>query len=132
MFGRMYPEGWAKFSALVVFVGFNLTFLPQFVLGYLGMPRRYHVYPDEFQVLNVLSTAGASILGFGFLLTAAYLPWSLRYGKKAGANPFDAVGLEWTTASPPQAHNFEAVPRVDHEAYEREAPAPQDVEPQHV
>src|SRR5438270_1749392 len=60
--GRMYPEGWAKFAALVVFVGFNLTFFPQFILGYLGMPRRYHAYPPEFQVLNVMSTAGASIL----------------------------------------------------------------------
>jgi cytochrome c oxidase subunit 1 len=83
------------------------------------MPRRYHVYPDEFQVLNVLSTAGASILGFGFLLTAAYLPWSLRYGKKARANPFDAVGLEWTTPSPPAAHNFAEVPVVRRAAYER-------------
>ncbi len=61
--GRMYPEGWGRFSALVIFVGFNLTFLPQFVAGYLGMPRRYHAYPPEFQVFNVLSTAGASILG---------------------------------------------------------------------
>src|SRR5262247_3176148 len=104
--GRMYPEGWARFSALVVFLGFNLTFLPQFVLGYLGMPRRYHAYPDEFQVLNVLSTAGASILGLGFLITATYLPWSLRWGRKASNNPFDATGLEWTTASPPMAHNF--------------------------
>ena len=59
MTGRMYPEGWAKLSALVIFLGFNLTFFPQFILGYLGMPRRYHAYPDEFQVLNVLSTAGA-------------------------------------------------------------------------
>jgi cytochrome c oxidase subunit 1 len=78
------------------------------------------VYPDEFQVLNVLSTAGASILGLGFLMTAAYLPWSLRYGKKASANPFDAAGLEWTTQSPPMAHNFEEVPVVTDEAYERD------------
>jgi cytochrome c oxidase subunit 1 len=78
------------------------------------------VYPEEFQVLNVLSTAGASILGFGFLLSAAYLPWSLRYGKKAGENPFGAAGLEWTTVSPPEAHNFEEVPLVTREAYQRE------------
>ena len=61
--GRMYPEGWGRFSALVIFVGFNLTFLPQFVAGFMGMPRRYHAYPPEFQVFNVLSSAGASILG---------------------------------------------------------------------
>ena len=120
MFGRLYPEQFARVTAVIIFVGFNLTFLPQFVLGYVGMPRRYHVYPDEFQVLNVLSTAGASILGLGFLITAAYLPWSLRFGKKAGANPFEATGLEWTTASPPMAHNFEQVPVVTEEAYERE------------
>ena len=84
------------------------------------MPRRYHAYPPEFQVLNVLSTAGASILGFGFLMSAAYLPWSLRFGKKASANPFDAAGLEWTTVSPPMAHNFEDVPVVTSEAYERD------------
>jgi cytochrome c oxidase subunit 1 len=119
MFGRMYPELVARVASIIIFVGFNLTFLPQFVLGYLGMPRRYHVYPDEFQVLNVLSTAGASILGLGFLMTAAYLPWSLKYGKKAGANPFEAVGLEWDTPSPPPAHNFDQTPVVTHEAYER-------------
>ncbi|MEQ1891005.1 MAG: cytochrome c oxidase subunit I [Planctomycetota bacterium] len=120
MFGRMYPETLARIAAVIIFVGFNLTFLPQFVLGYMGMPRRYHVYPDEFQVLNVLSTAGASILGFGFLMTAAYLPWSLKFGKKAGANPFGAVGLEWDTPSPPPAHNFDEIPVVTREAYERE------------
>ena len=78
--GRMYSEGWARFAAIVVFVGFNLTFFPQFILGYLGMPRRYHEYPPEFQVLNVLSSAGASILAVGYLLPLCYLLWSLRYG----------------------------------------------------
>ncbi|HXG66201.1 MAG TPA: cbb3-type cytochrome c oxidase subunit I, partial [Blastocatellia bacterium] len=81
--GRMYPEGWARLSALIIFVGFNLTFFPQFLVGYMGMPRRYHVYPDEFQVLNVMSTAGASILGVGYLLPMAYFLWSMRYGPKA-------------------------------------------------
>ena len=79
--GKMYPEGWGKFSALLVFVGFNLTFFPQFILGYLGQPRRYHAYAPEFQVLNVMSTAGASVLGLGFLIPLIYLLWSLRYGK---------------------------------------------------
>src|SRR5829696_3154423 len=85
--GRMYPEGWGRFSALVIFVGFNLTFLPQFVAGYLGMPRRYHAYPPEFQVFNVLSTAGASILGLGMLIPAIYFVWSMRYGRHAESNP---------------------------------------------
>ena len=116
--GRMYPEGWAKLSALIIFLGFNLTFFPQFVLGYLGMPRRYHVYPEEFQVLNVLSTAGASVLAVGYLMPLIYFIWSLRYGRLAGANPWNATGLEWKTPSPPPTHNFEETPVVRHDAYD--------------
>jgi len=115
--GRMYPELPARAAALIVFIGFNLTFFPQFILGYLGMPRRYHVYPDEFQVLNVMSTAGASILGIGYLLPLCYLVWSLRYGARAGANPWRATGLEWTTPSPPPTENFAATPVVTEDAY---------------
>ncbi len=118
MFGRMYPEGWAKLSALVVFLGFNLTFFPQFVLGYLGMPRRYHAYPEEFQVLHVLSTAGASILAVGYTIPLIYLLWSLKYGKVTGPNPWRATGLEWKTPSPPPVENFEVTPVVTHEAYD--------------
>jgi cytochrome c oxidase subunit I len=117
MTGRLYPEGWARFAALVIFVGFNLTFFPQFILGYLGMPRRYHAYPPEFQVLNVMSTAGASILAVGYLVPMVYLIWSLRYGKAAGANPWKATGLEWTTPSPPPTENFFETPVVTEEAY---------------
>lgn len=117
MTGKMYPEIWSRLSALIIFVGFNLTFLPQFVLGYLGMPRRYHVYPEEFQVLNVMSTAGASILGIGYLMPMIYFIWSIFYGKKAPANPWKATGLEWTIASPPPPHNFDAVPTVTEEPY---------------
>jgi cytochrome c oxidase subunit I len=115
--GRLYPEGWGKLGALTVFLGFNLTFFPQFVLGYLGMPRRYHAYPAEFQVLNVMSTAGASILGVGYLIPIVYLAWSMRYGKIAGSNPFGATGLEWQTPSPPPTENFPTTPVVVHEAY---------------
>ena len=115
--GRMYPEAWARFSALMIFVGFNLTFFPQFILGYLGMPRRYHAYPDEFQVLNVMSTAGASILAVGYLIPLIYLFWSLRYGKVAGKNPWGAAGLEWQTHSPPPTFNFDRTPVVTEEAY---------------
>ena len=120
--GRLYNEPLAKFSALVIFVGFNLTFFPQFILGYLGMPRRYHAYPPEFQVLNVLSSAGASILGVGYLIPMVYLMWSLRYGRLAGSNPWGAVGLEWTTTSPPPTENFAETPEVTWDAYEYGAP----------
>jgi cytochrome c oxidase subunit 1 len=117
MTGRMYPEWPAKIAAALIFIGFNLTFFPQFILGYLGMPRRYHAYPPEFQVLNVMSTAGASILAVGYLLPLIYLIWSLKYGKVAGPNPWGAAGLEWTTASPPPTENFEETPVVTTEAY---------------
>jgi cytochrome c oxidase subunit I len=116
--GKLYPEGWARFAALVVFVGFNLTFFPQFILGYLGMPRRYHAYPAEFQVLNVMSTAGASILAVGYVLPMLYLIWSIRYGKTAGDNPWDATGLEWQTPSPPPTENFAVTPVVAWDAYD--------------
>ena len=119
--GRLYPEGLAKLSALFIFAGFNLTFFPQFLLGYLGMPRRYHTYAPEFHMLNVLSTAGASILAVGYLLPFSYLFWSLRYGKKAGPNPWQATGLEWTTASPPPKHNFTELPIVTEDPYQYDA-----------
>jgi len=115
--GKLYPEGWARFSALVIFVGFNLTFFPQFILGYLGMPRRYHAYPDEFQVLNVMSSAGASILGVGYVIPLIYLFWSMRYGKPAAANPWGSTGLEWDTPSPPPTENFPVTPVVTTEPY---------------
>ncbi len=117
MSGRLYPEAWSRAAGLILFVGFNLTFFPQFILGFLGMPRRYHVYPPEFQVLNVMSSAGASILGVGYLIPLIYLLWSLRYGQAAGPNPWGAKGLEWTTPSPPPPHNFEKIPVVTEEAY---------------
>jgi cytochrome c oxidase subunit I len=116
--GRLYPGFASKLSALLVFVGFNLTFFPQFILGYMGMPRRYWSYPPEFQVLNVLSTAGASVLGIGYLLPILYFAWSLKYGEKSGDNPWGAVGLEWDTPSPPPTENFYTTPVVTHGPYE--------------
>jgi cytochrome c oxidase subunit 1 len=115
--GRMYPEGWGNLAALIIFVGFNLTFFPQFVLGYLGMPRRYWQYKPEFQVLNVLSTAGATFLAVGYLMPMIYFLWSMRYGKPAPDNPWAAAGLEWTTPSPPPTFNFDETPVVTWEAY---------------
>jgi cytochrome c oxidase subunit 1 len=118
--GRMYPESLGRLAACILFIGFNLTFFPQFILGYMGMPRRYHAYPPEFQVLNVLSTAGASVLAIGYLLPGIYLLWSLKYGKIAGANPWQAPGLEWQVQSPPLTENFLETPVVDFEAYDFE------------
>jgi cytochrome c oxidase subunit 1 len=115
--GRMYAEAWAKLSAVIIFVGFNLTFFPQFLVGYLGMPRRYHVYPEEFQIFHVLSSAGASILAVGYLFPAVYLIYSAFKGKKAGADPWNATGLEWQIPSPPTTFNFETTPVVREEAY---------------
>ncbi len=126
--GRMYPEGWGRLAALLVFVGFNLTFFPQFILGYMGMPRRYWQYPPEFQVLNVLSTAGSTILAVGYVLPMIYFLWSMRYGKIAEDNPWGAAGLEWKTSSPPPTFNFEEEPEVTWEAYNyEEIPAPAEV-----
>lgn len=118
MTGRMYSEWWGKLSAILVFVGFNATFFPQFILGYVGMPRRYHAYPPEFQVLHILSSAGAGILALGVIIPGIYLLLSLRNGKKASPNPFGAAGLEWRTTSPPPTENFYATPVVTWEAYE--------------
>ena len=128
--GRMYPESWGRVSAIIIFIGFNLTFFPQFVLGYLGMPRRYWDYSHmpEWQGLNVLSTAGASILAVGYLLPMVYFLWSLRYGKIAGDNPWQATGLEWRTPSPPTTFNFDETPVVTWEAYEyQKMPLPEEV-----
>ena len=119
--GRMYPEIWGRLAALTVFIGFNLTFFPQFVLGYLGMPRRYATYPPEFQVLNVMSTLGATILGVGYLLPLFYLIPSLWRGERAPDNPWGATGLEWRTSSPPPSDNFAEIPVVTEEAYDFKA-----------
>jgi len=116
--GRLYPEKLAQLAAIILFIGFNLTFFPQFILGYLGMPRRVHEYAPEFQLYNVLSTAGASILAIGYLLPLIYFLWSLFYGKKSSANPWRATGLEWKTSSPPPKHNFAETPVVTEDAYE--------------
>jgi len=115
--GRMYPEVWARIAAAITFIGFNLTFGPQFILGYMGMVRRYHAYAPEFQPLNVLSSAGASILAVGYAIPFVYFLWSLTKGEKAPANPWGAKGLEWETASPPPTFNFDHTPVVNEPAY---------------
>jgi cytochrome c oxidase subunit 1 len=115
--GRMYPEKLGQLASLIIFAGFNLTFFPQFIMGYLGMPRRYHHYAPEFQIYHILSTAGATILGIGYLLPVIYLTWSLRFGKIAGPNPWNASGLEWQSPSPPPVHNFTHPPVLPPKPY---------------
>jgi cytochrome c oxidase subunit 1 len=111
--GRLYNEFWAQFAAITMFLGFNVTFLPQFVMGWEGMPRRYHIYPEVFQTWHVLSTGGALILAVAYLLPLLYLGLSLRYGERASDNPWEATGLEWQTSSPPPKENFRRTPRVE-------------------
>ena len=118
MTGRMYSEFWGKISAMLVFIGFNLTFFPQFILGYQGMPRRYASYPPEFQVLNIFSSLGASVLAVGMSMPVVYLIHSLFRGKRAADNPWMLPGLEWRTTSPPPTENFKVMPVVTWEAYD--------------
>ena len=133
MTGRMYPESWARFAAVMMFFGFGFTFFPQFIMGFAGMPRRYHVYPQEFQVWHVLSSSGAVILAAAYLLPMGYMALSLFRGPRAEANPWGATGLEWQTDSPPPERNFHAPPRVEAGPYlyhpEHEGPAALDREP---
>jgi cytochrome c oxidase subunit 1 len=110
--GKLYAEGWAKVAAVMIFIGFNLTFFPQFIAGYLGMPRRYHEYPPELQVWNVMSSAGASILAVGYVIPLVYLTYSFFAGEKAPADPWGAKGLEWEVPSPPPTANFPETPIV--------------------
>ncbi len=121
--GRLYSEAWARFAAILMFFGFNFTFFPQYVLGYLGMPRRYHAYPPEFQTLNILSSTGASILAISYLIPVIYLGWSLFRGARAPDNPWGARGLEWQPTSPPPKQNSLARPVVQ-KAYAYDEPAP--------
>jgi cytochrome c oxidase subunit 1 len=120
MTGRMYNEFFSRVSAITVFVGFNVTFFPQFIVGYVGMPRRYHAYPDEMQVLNVMSSAGATVLALGYVMPVIYFLYSLKWGRVAGPNPWRASGLEWQTQSPPLTENFAEVPIVTSEPYHYE------------
>jgi len=118
MFGRTYHEGWALVAAALIVLGFNATFIPQFLLGNAGMPRRYYEYPERFQALNVASTAGSSLLAFGFLIIAIYLGLALRYGAVAGRNPWGSRGYEWMTPSPPPTENFETTPSYEFDPHD--------------
>jgi cytochrome c oxidase subunit 1 len=116
--GRLYPETWGRIAAVMIFVGFNLTFFPQYLAGALGMPRRYHSYAPEYQLLNELSSTGAALLAAGYLLPLGYLIWAMLRGERASENPWGATGLEWQTPSPPPKENFEETPRIINEPYD--------------
>ncbi|MFQ5568828.1 MAG: cytochrome c oxidase subunit I [Rhodothermales bacterium] len=123
--GKMYNEVAGRMAAVLIFVGFNITFFSQFILGSRGMPRRYHDYTEllqynpEFEILNQVSTYGSFILAAGLFLVAGTLLWSLAKGKKAPANPWGAVTLEWThTTSPPDPHNFHRTPLITRGPYD--------------
>ncbi|UFN46923.1 cbb3-type cytochrome c oxidase subunit I [Roseomonas sp. OT10] len=115
--GCMPPDAWARFAAVLMFFGFCFTFFPMFLMGFLGMPRRYGAYPEEFQVWHVLASGGAVILAAAYLLPMGYLAWSLVWGERAEEDPWDATGLEWRTASPPPRGNFRSPPVVEEGPY---------------
>jgi cytochrome c oxidase subunit 1 len=114
--GRMYPERLGQLCSIGVFVGFNTTFLPQFVMGARGMPRRYWDYDPEFTIFHRISTIGALILGISMATQVVYLIWSLKKGKKAAQNPWGGTTLEWSAPTPPTLYNFSSPP-VLHEIY---------------
>lgn len=114
----MYNELAANIALLFVFVGFNMTFLSQFLLGFKGMPRRYYTYLDQFQPLHGFSSIGALVMGAGFVIMAVYLFYALFKGQRAPANPWGSLTLEWTIPSPPSTHNFSETPIVEHGPYD--------------
>jgi cytochrome c oxidase subunit 1 len=122
MTGKMYNEFQAKTAAVLIFIGFNVTFLPQFIMGSQGMPRRYYNYIDQFTIFHQTSTIGSYLLGVGFLLIAYYLMKSLFTGEKAGSNPWGSRGLEWQATSPPDFHNFDHTPVVINGPYDYHKP----------
>mgnify|MGYP000492328968 FL=1 len=122
MTGKLYNEKFAKIASVFIFVGFNVTFLPQFVMGAQGMPRRYYNYVDQFTAFHQTPTIGSYLLGVGFLIILYYLMHSLFKGAKSPANPWGSRGLEWQATSPPDFHNFDHTPVVIHGPYDYHQP----------
>ena len=118
MTGRMYSEKWGRVACALVFIGFNMTFGSQFIMGGQGMPRRYFNYLDQFQPIHAFSTYGSWVLGAGLFLTAIYLLASLKTGPLAPDNPWGGTTMEWESSSPPVVHNFEEQPVFEHEPYD--------------
>lgn len=122
--GKMYSEKLSKWAAIFLFIGFNITFFPQFILGSLGMPRRYATYPEALQPLNILSTFGTLFLALGYLLPAYYLSKSLFGPDSEKANPWNAKGLEWQTSSPPIKDNFPIAINIPSAPYDYKTEVP--------
>jgi len=120
IWGRMYSEIWGKMSAALIFLGFNFTFFPMFIMGSRGMPRRYFLYPEQYQIYHVLSTAGSWVLALGLLIMAIVLIYAIKWGPKAGKNPWGALSLEWMIDSPPPPHNFTETPKIEHGPYDHD------------
>ncbi|MEJ2051338.1 MAG: cbb3-type cytochrome c oxidase subunit I, partial [Calditrichota bacterium] len=120
IWGRMYNEIWGKMSAMLIFLGFNLTFFPMFIMGAQGMPRRYFTYPAKYQIYHVMSTVGSWVLALGLIIMAWVLIYAIKWGPKAGKNPWGALTLEWMIDSPPPPHNFEEVPKVKYGPYDHD------------
>lgn len=119
MTGKMYNETLGKIAVALIFIGFNLTFFTQFIMGAQGMPRRYYDYVDKYTALHELSTYGSWVLGLGLFLVLGYAMHSLFWGKKAPANPWAAATLEWTNvAAIPDPHNFLRTPLVTRGPYD--------------
>jgi cytochrome c oxidase subunit 1 len=132
IFGRMYNETLARIAAVMVFLGFNFTFFPQFIMGIKGMPRRYFNYPEQYQYLNAMSTMGSGLLGAGLLLVLIYLLVSIFKGRPSGNNPWGSLSYEWQTTSPPPPENFTTPPALTHGPYDYDTVAVQrtiDIEP---
>ena len=118
MFGRLYNEYWGRISFALIFIGFNVTFFPQFILGFRGMPRRYHDYVAPYEYLNQLSTIGSWLIGLGFVIAFFVILHAIFKGQKASDNPWGGTTLEWTTSSPPPHENFHDTPVITKGPYE--------------
>ncbi len=125
IWGRMYNETLARIAVVMIFVGFNVTFFVQFIMGTQGMPRRYATYLPQFQGMHGFSSIGALIMGVGFLLIAIYLIHAIFRGKPAGPNPWKSLTMEWETPSPPTAGNFEGQPVLEHGPYDYDKVIPE-------
>lgn len=125
IWGRMYNEMWAKISCGLIFIGFNMTFFTQFIMGSQGMPRRYYTYVDQYQPLHAFSSYGSYVLGLGFIIMAVYLIHGMLKGKPAGSNPWGALTLEWEMQSPPLEHNFVETPTLKHGPYDYDKIVPE-------
>lgn len=125
--GKLFNETWGKIACAMVFVGFNITFISQFIMGSRGMPRRYHSYLPQYEWMHQLSTIGSTLLGVGLIIVAIYLIHSLIRGKPSPHNPWGGVSLEWHTATPPIEHNFTEQPVVQKGPYDFD-----EIEPAHT